>query len=579
MYPKVRLAGVSMLLPILAGLVRAQDSSGNAVRLDIRGANFTGTNMRGANLAGADVSGAVFRRANVSEVSFWRTRIDNADFRGVQGLTPQQLSAAVWDPKQPPRLDTDLNSFRGFWDKKRMAAKFLGNANWWGKDLSEFDFVGADLRGTILIGANLRGATLQRANLHGVFFQGADISGADLRGAKGLTPGQLVSATWDTRKPPAVDSALRAVLKRWKSKQLVGEQLAGAHLWLEDLSGANLTGADLRRAVMIGANLKGAILRDAKLESVVWTGADLTGADLRGATGMHASMLYSARWDAKNPPILGTKLNAKREFFDKGRLARESLIGANLWGADLAGADLVGATMRDVVLIDANLRGAFLGEADLTGAILTRADISGADLRSAKGFGVAQLLSARWDEKRPPRLRVDLALFVKLWAARDLSRRSIRDASLWGGSLVDMKFRGADLFGVAFVGTQLRGANLSYTKLRGASFLGADISGVDFRGARYLTGKMILSASWDPKSPPVFDQRFNVLRTFAQHKRFEFDLEGACLQGDDPAGVMGPVRSDDLVASFSPSRPPRLGLIRLIQLIREGKFKRLRITR
>jgi uncharacterized protein YjbI with pentapeptide repeats len=577
----IRLGGLPTLVTatlVLVPVANAQDGPRSALRLDIRGANFREADMSRANLADADVRGALFLRADVSGATFWRARIDGADFRGVRGMTPQQVSSASWNADSPPRLDTALHAFRRFWDKKHLAGKSLRGANWWGKDLSGFDFTGADLGGAVMIAANLRGAALQRANLSGVILQGADLSGADLRSAKGFTAGQLVAAKWDPRRPPLVSSDLHALLKFRAKRRFVGLSISGALLWLTDLTGANLTGADLSKTVLIGASLRDAVLRDANLASAVLTGADLTGADLRGAKGLRASMLYSARWDRKRPPVLDAELLGKRKFFERGHLAGESFDGANLWGANLAGFDFTGSLLRNVVLVDSNLRKASLRDADLTGAILTGADITGADLRSAKGFGVAQLLSARWDAKQPPILGLELAMFAKLWNKRDLSRRNLHGASLWDVDLMGANLRRADLSDVAFVRAQLRGANLTYTDLRGATFLGTDISGTDFRGAKGLTGKMILSAVWDPKTPPIFGPRFHVLRTFAQSKRFEFDLQRACLQGEDPPGVRGLARRDDRLASFSLSRPPRLGMARLIRLIRKRDFAQLTIS-
>ena len=59
----------------------------------------------------------------------------------------------------------------------------------------------------------------------------------------------------------------------------------------------------------------------------------------------------------------------------------DSLIGANLRGANLSGADLRGADLSGADLRDADLRGADLRDADLRGADLSGADLRGANLR------------------------------------------------------------------------------------------------------------------------------------------------------------------------------------------------------
>ncbi len=567
-------------LLVVHATARAQESARVAlpVRIDLRGSNFRGTDMRKANLADADVRDSLFLAADVTGVSFWRTRLDDADLRGVKGMTPQQLSSARWAPDHPPKLSSALHAFRRFWDKKHMSGQSLSRANWWGADLSGFDFTGADVHGAIFLAANLRGAVLQRADLTRACLAGADLTGADLRGAKGLTAVQLVSAKWDTAKPPIVGDALRVTLKNWERKRLPGTNLPNADLWLQDLRRANFTGANLRGTALIGADLRGASLRDADLTDTIWTGADISRADFRGSR-VSLARLFSARWDPDHPPVLDSAADVRRRQFEKRRIPGQDISGANLWSADLSGGNFVGAALRRVVLIDANLRGAVFREADLTDAIFTGADISGADFRSAKGFGTAQLLSARWDAKAPPVLAPDLALFSKLWPAKNLIGRRAAGTRLWDVELEKGRFRGADLSGVDFVRSRLRGADLRDSDLRGATFPGTDISGVDFRGARHLTHKMVLSAIWDPATPPVFDTEFHAFRRFLEKKRFEFDLVGAFLQGPDPEGVIGPVRSGDEVARFSPARPPRLGMRWLKALIQERRFAQMRITR
>ncbi|MBN1287053.1 MAG: pentapeptide repeat-containing protein [Anaerolineae bacterium] len=76
-------------------------------------------------------------------------------------------------------------------------------------------------------------------------------------------------------------------------------------------------------------------------------------------------------------------INALRSFDGLAVLRGETLIRANLQGADLAHVDL-----RETVLIWANLRGAILTGCDLRGAVLFRADLqsavlTGCDLRQA----------------------------------------------------------------------------------------------------------------------------------------------------------------------------------------------------
>jgi hypothetical protein len=65
----------------------------------------------------------------------------------------------------------------------------------------------------------------------------------------------------------------------------------------------------------------------------------------------------------------------------------DSLLGANLRGANLTRANLAGANLRGVDLSEANLSGANLIGADLTRANLRGADLGGAYLRHCTGDG------------------------------------------------------------------------------------------------------------------------------------------------------------------------------------------------
>jgi uncharacterized protein YjbI with pentapeptide repeats len=93
--------------------------------------------------------------------------------------------------------------------------------------------------------------------------------------------------------------------------------------------------------------------------------------------------------------------------FQRTRLPRAKLVGADATdarfvSADLSGADLSEATLREADLTRANLRGAKLVGADMRRARLFRADLSGADLTGAEltgaDFSSAVLDGARWTD-------------------------------------------------------------------------------------------------------------------------------------------------------------------------------------
>lgn len=575
----VGFAAVGPVAQTTARSVEPKAAAGVAQQFDLRGSNFRGVRLRKVNFAGRDLTGCYMQDADLRDASFWRARLDGVDLRGALGFRAQQLAAAVWSTDNPPRLDAGLNRFRRFWERRRADGSNLAGVNLWGAELSGFNFADADLRGAVFIDAKLRSAVFPRARLKGAIFAGADLTGVDLRGALGLTAGQLVSARWNPKDPPRVGDGLNLILKFFERKKLVGRDLRGARLFGRDLSGADFTNCKLVGAGFLGARLVGAVFREADLTDAVLTGADISGADFRGVRGLTAAGLLSAHWDRESPPALDSQLNLARRMFERRSLSGLDLRGANFWGVDLSGGSFEGSPLADTVFMGANLSGATLVEADLSGAILAGADLSGADLRNAKGLTAGQLLSARWSESKPPKLSRELELFRKMWSKRDLQGYALHGACLWDLGLQGARLHNGDLSDVLFLRTDLRGATFANTRLGGTQFLGADISGVDFRGARNLELKSILSAVWDPAKPPTMDARLNFARHLSEHRRFEFDMDGAALHLVDPKGVMGPPRPSDRFARFGLGTPPHLGLPRLLELLRKRDYQQMRIDR
>ena len=100
------------------------------------------------------------------------------------------------------------------------------------------------------------------------------------------------------------------------------------------------------------------------------------------------------------------------EFEKENNTIKDTLIEANLYGANLRGANL-----READLYGANLRGANLREADLRGANLYGANLYGANLRGANLRGA------------------------------DLRGADLRGANLYGANPRGANLRGADLYG------------------------------------------------------------------------------------------------------------------------------------
>ena len=118
-----------------------------------------------------------------------------------------------------------------------------------------------------------------------------------------------------------------------------------------------------------------------------------------------------------------------------------TLVGANLSGADLNGANLTEADLYEANLIEANLRRANLTEADLRRANLTEANLSGAWINGANLSGA------------------------------DLRNADIKNTELINADFTDSKLSGAD-----FNGSCLDGANFTGVCLEGVNFGSANIS-------------------------------------------------------------------------------------------------------
>ena len=300
-----------------------------------------------------------------------------------------------------------------------------------------------------------------------------------------------------------------------------------------DLTGANLAGRDLSSTVFLSACLEGANLWRVRLDD----------ADLRQVRGLTERQLCGAVWSPDRRPRVDRDLQAFVRFWEQRRLpdrftTAAGLDGANLWGADLHEFDFTGARLRGVVLIHADLRGAALQRADVTGAIFAGADLTGADLRSAIGFTAAQLVTARWDARKPPALDRELNVVRRRWEARKLPREALSRARLWRAQLQGFDFTGADLSGAALLGADLTGAVLRESTLSGAVFTGADLSGTDLRGTRGFGPRQLASARWQPRRPPILDADLNLLRSFLDSKRLPGrDLSGFNLWGRDLASA------------------------------------------
>jgi hypothetical protein len=142
------------------------------------------------------------------------------------------------------------------------------------------------------------------------------------------------------------------------------------------------------------------------------------------------------------------------KYLDGSVKTFDSLVGADLYGANLRSANLYGANLSSANLSCANLSSANLSCADLRSANLSCANLSSADLRGA-----------------------------------DLRGADLRSADLRSANLSCADLRSANLSSA-----NLRSANLSSANLRSADLRGANLDGADLRDTKGLDQFCILPA-------------------------------------------------------------------------------------
>lgn len=201
---------------------------------DFSNQNLADADLRQAVLTGANLSNSILRNANLQETQLENANLRDAvvsgtDFRGVQGLTQEQLYSTLSYKLQ---------------------------------DLTAIQLRNNDLTGWNFAGQNLTDANFEDAIVANIDLTGAIITGVDFEDTE-LTATQLYSTN------------------SYQVKDL-------SYVNLEDnvMIGWNFTGQDLTQANFEGASLGGANFRDAILRNVDFEGntrlndADFTGADL-----------------------------------------------------------------------------------------------------------------------------------------------------------------------------------------------------------------------------------------------------------------------------------------------------------
>ncbi len=217
-------------------------------------------------------------------------------------------------------------------------------------------------------------------------------------------------------------------------------------------------------------------------------GRDLRGANLAGAflTGinlqqarMEGAILYSVRMEGAN-------------------LAGARLAGANFRGARLEGAILEAARMEGAELGYAQLEGATLSKAWMMGADLYKARLDGAELRKARLEGAkleaaqmegADLAWVRLEGANLRNARMNRAVLYGAWMQKAnlvgtrLDHAILSGAQMEGAFLRRAQMEGANLTQAKLERADLREVNLNYADLRGATFEDADLKDATNAGA------------------------------------------------------------------------------------------------
>jgi uncharacterized protein YjbI with pentapeptide repeats len=154
--------------------------------------DLEGLSMAARNLSGADLSHAL-----LSSATLIRTKLTFADLRYAD-LRKAQIHEADFTDADLRGANLDGAALPG----AKLRRSRLSGASLKGAQLTVVDFRSADLRGADLEGADLReslgaGATLERANLERAELLGCRLNDVNLRGARGVSAGQLGDAILD----------------------------------------------------------------------------------------------------------------------------------------------------------------------------------------------------------------------------------------------------------------------------------------------------------------------------------------------------------------------------------------------
>lgn len=212
------------------------------------------------------------------------------------------------------------------------------------------------------------------------------------------------------------------------------------------------------------------------------------------------------------------KCDLSESNFNKAKLVKANLQGADLWnssfikanlsgsildGSDLSHSNFYGAKLVDSSLSDADLYATNLQRADLTNADLSYSDLSRSDLKKAKLINADfHAVDLSGSDMRGVNFKLADLSGIDM-SNSDLSSAILRESDLSGSDLSGGDLRFADfsdsdlsradisntcLIQAKFNGSDLSRADLSDADLRGADLFGADLSRADL-SRKVIPGK------------------------------------------------------------------------------------------
>lgn len=282
--------------------------------------------------------------------------------------------------------------------------------------------------------------------------------------------------------------------------------------------GKNMVGRDLSEISFDGSlglrefadftdiNLEKALLRNVKIIYGTLNNTSFKNADMEGfeISQMHADSLISADMSGAN---------LKNSVLNNLDLRKINLTGANIEGADLSYSNMAhkdfrgmnlrnvrfnksnlnGADFRDTQLEEAKFYNCNLKGANFEGAILDKTEIHKCNLENCK-FDRSSMKEISISQSKSFNSSFDSAKLEKCktfsgelqnmdWSKKDFSGADMSCSDLRNTDLKSCKFKNSDLSYVNFSGAYLKNADFTMADLTGSIFISVEVDGARFDNA------------------------------------------------------------------------------------------------